>query len=150
MHSKYCIFQASRLVPTKNLLLKHDYRRQGKSGDFRFRFHSGKANEFERSSTRGFPNRGVSHFFFREMSRLWSRTLSGLFLVNRENPRTIPEQIGKIPGPSPIKSGKSRANRESPKKEKKMDKSGRTSPDWETPPFETPPHPNSSRAIQDI
>ena len=66
-----------------------------------------------------------------------SRTLSGLFLVgalnwlrkrkgtNRENPWTIPEQIGKIPE----KSGKG------PKKDKK----GRTSPDRETPPFETPP-----------
>ena len=63
-----------------------------------------------------------------------SRTLSGLFLVgalnrprkrkgtNRENPRTIPEQIGKIPGKVP-----------------KKDKKGRTSPDRETPPFETPP-----------
>ena len=39
-------------------------------------------------------------------------------------------QIGKIPGPSPSKSGKSRKNRESPKKDKK----GRTSPDQETPP----------------
>ena len=61
-----------------------------------------------------------------------SRTLSGLFLVgalnrprkrkgtNRENPWTIPEQIGKIP-----------------KDEK--DKKGMTSPDRETPPFEPPP-----------
>ena len=58
------------------------------------------------------------------------RTLSGLFLVgalnrprerkrtDRENPRSIPEQIGK-----------SQKNRESPKKDKK----GRTSPDRETP-----------------
>ena len=69
-----------------------------------------------------------------------SRTLSGLFLVgalnrprkrkgmNRENPRTIPEQIGKIPE----KSGKS-------EKGQKRTKKGRTSPDRETPPFETPP-----------
>ena len=69
-----------------------------------------------------------------------SPTLSGLFLVgalnrprkrkgtNRENPRTIPEQIGKIPG----KFGKVP---KSPKKDTK----GRTSPDRETPPFETPP-----------
>ena len=54
-----------------------------------------------------------------------SLTLSGLFLIgalnrprkrrrtNRENPRTIPEQVGKTP-----------KNRESPKKDKK----GRTSP----------------------
>ena len=67
-----------------------------------------------------------------------SRTLSGLFLVgalnrprkrkrtNRENPRTIPEQIGKIPE----KSGKSQ---KVPKRTKK-DKKGRTSPDRETPP----------------
>ena len=54
-------------------------------------------------------SRGVSHFF-RERSRLIvSRTLSGLFLVgaanrprkrkstNRENPRRVPGQIGKIP-----------------------------------------------------
>ena len=66
-----------------------------------------------------------------------SRTLSGLFLVgalnrprnrkraNRENPRRVPGQIGKIP-------------RESPKRTKK-DKKGRTSPDRETPPFEPPP-----------
>ena len=40
---------------------------------------------------------------------------------------------GKIPGPSPSKSGKSQKNRESPKKDKK----GRTSPDRETPPFQT-------------
>ena len=44
-------------------------------------------------------------------------------------------QIRKIPGESPDKSGKSRKNRESPKKDKK----GRTSPNRETPPFETPP-----------
>ena len=54
-----------------------------------------------------------------------SRTLSGLFLVgalnrprkrkrtNRENPRTIPEQIGKIPE----KSGKSKKGRKRTKKE---------------------------------
>ena len=65
-----------------------------------------------------------------------SRTLSGLFLIgaldrprkrkrtNRENPRRVPEQIGK-----------SQKNRERTKKDKK----GRTSPDRETPPFETPP-----------
>ena len=75
--------------------------------------------------------------------RIVSRTLSGLFLVgalnrprkrkrtNRENPRTIPEQIGKIPK----KSGKSQKGQKRTKKDKK----GRTSPDRETPPFETPP-----------
>ena len=54
-----------------------------------------------------------------------SRTLSGLFLVgalkrprkrrgtNRENPRTIPEQIGKIPD----KSGKSQTGQKRTKKE---------------------------------
>ena len=54
-----------------------------------------------------------------------SRTLSGLFLVgalnrprkrkrtNRENPRTIPEQIGKIPE----KSGKSQKGQKRTKKE---------------------------------
>ena len=54
-----------------------------------------------------------------------SRTLSGLFLVgalhrprkrkrtNRENPRTIPEQIGKIPE----KSGKSQTGQKRTKKE---------------------------------
>ena len=72
----------------------------------------------------GFPNPGVSHFF-RERSRLCRGPLSGLFLVgalnrprkrkrtNRENPRTIPEQIGKIPE----KSGKSRKGQKRIKKE---------------------------------
>ena len=71
-------------------------------------------------------------------------TLSGLFLVgalnrlrkrkgtNRENPRTIPEQIGKVPE----KSGQCQKGQ----KRTKKDKNGRTSPDRETPPFdETPP-----------
>ena len=46
-------------------------------------------------------------------------------------------QIGKILGPSPDKSGKSRKNRESPKRTKK-DKKGRTSPDRETPRLKPP------------
>ena len=57
-----------------------------------------------------------------------SRTLSGLFLVgalnrprkrkrtNRENPRTIPEQIGKIPE----KSGKSQKGQKRTKKEEQV------------------------------
>ena len=60
-----------------------------------------------------------------------SRTLSGLFLVgalnrprkrkraNRENPRTIPKQIGKIPG----KSGKSQKGQKGQKVQKRKDKS---------------------------
>ena len=84
-------------------------------------------------------NRGVSKPgcfpLFSGKVQMVSRTLSGLFLVgalnrprkrkrtNRENPRTIPEQIGKI-----------QKNRESPKKDKK----GRTSPDRETSPFSSP------------
>ena len=83
----------------------------------------------------GFQTGGVFALFSGKV-QIVSRTLSGLFLVgalnrqrkrqgtNRENPRRVPEQIGKIP-----------ENRESPKKDKK----GRTSPDRETPPFETPP-----------
>ena len=64
-----------------------------------------------------------------------SRTLSGLFLIGALNrPRRGKGQIGKIPGPSPSKLGKSQKNRERPKKDKK----GRTSPDRETPPFKTP------------
>ena len=75
--------------------------------------------------------------FFSGQVQIVSRTLSGLFLVgalnrprkrkrtNQENPRTIPEQIRKIPGKVP--------------KGQKKDKKGRTSPDRETPPFETPP-----------
>ena len=47
--------------------------------------------------------------------------------TNRENPRTNPGQIGKIPE----KKGKSQ-------KDKKRTKKGRTSPDRETPPVETP------------
>ena len=55
-----------------------------------------------------------------------------MLLIGRERGKG---QIGKIPGPSPSKSGKSQKNRERTKKDKK----GRTSPDRETPPFETPP-----------
>ena len=58
-----------------------------------------------------------------------------MLLIGRERGKG---QIRKIPGPSPSKSGKSQKNRESPKKDKKGQK-GRTSPDRETPPFETPP-----------
>ena len=70
-----------------------------------------------------------------------SRTVLGLFLVgavnrprkrkraNRENPRRVPGQIGKI-----------RKIRKGPNQK---DKKGRTSPDRETPPFETPPPPFS-------
>ena len=92
-------------------------------------------------------NRGVSKPgcfpLFSGMVQIVSRTLSGLFLVgadnrlrkrkrtNRENPRRVPGQIGKIPGKVP--EGQKRT-----KKDKK-DKKGRTSPDRETPPFETPP-----------
>ena len=75
-----------------------------------------------------------------------SRTLSGLFLVgalngprkregtNRENPWTIPEQIGKIPE----KSGKSQTGQKRTKKEGQ-------NPDREAPrpPFETPPFSGS-------
>ena len=92
-------------------------------------------------------NRGVSKPgcfpLFSGKVQIVSRTLSGQFLVgalnrprkrkraNRENPRTVPEQIGKIPE----KSGKSQKGQKRTKKDKK----GRTSPDRETPPFETPP-----------
>ena len=69
--------------------------------------------------------------FFAGKVQIVSRTLSGLFPVgalnrprkrkraNRENPRNILEQIGKI--------------------QTEKDKKGSTSPDRETPPFETPP-----------
>ena len=89
--------------------------------------------KFGRSQTGVFSNRGVSHFF-RERSRLCRGPFRDCsFLVgalnrprkrkrtNQENPRTIPEQIGKILE----KSGK--------------DKKGRTSPDREAPRFEIPP-----------
>ena len=85
-------------------------------------------------------NRGISKPggfpFSSGKVQILSRTLSGLFLIgavnrlrmrkrtNRENPRRVPG-----------KSGKFWKNRESPKKDKK----GRTSPDQETLPFETPP-----------
>ena len=64
--------------------------------------------------------------------RIVSRTLSGLFLVaalnrlrkrkatNRENPRTIPAQLGKIPE----KSGKSQKGQKKDKKRTKKDKKG--------------------------
>ena len=53
-----------------------------------------------------------------------------MLLIGREREKG---RIGKIPGPSPSKSGKSRKNRESPQKDKK----GQKNPDRETPPFET-------------
>ena len=68
--------------------------------------------------SRGFPT-------FLGKVQIVSRTLSGLFLIgalnrprkrkrtNRENPRTIPEQIGKIPE----KSGKSQKGQKRTKKE---------------------------------
>ena len=106
----------------------------------------GKPNQavggIERSSAGGFPNWGISPFFSGKV-QIVSRTLSGLFLVgafnrprkrkgtNREDPRRVPEQIGKIPE----KSGKPQKGQERTKK----DKQGRTSPDREAPPpFETP------------
>ena len=62
--------------------------------------------------------------------RIVSRTLSGLFLVGAVNRRERGKgQIGKIPGESPDKSGKSRRNRESPKKgQRRKDKSRSGSP----------------------
>ena len=65
-----------------------------------------------------------------------SRTLLGLFLVGALNrPRKKKRTNRENPRRAPSKSGKSQKNRESPKKDKK----GRTSPDRETPLFETPP-----------
>ena len=77
-------------------------------------------------------NRGVSKPgcfpLFSGKVQIVSRTLSGLFLVgalkrprkrkvtNRENPRTIPEQIGKIPE----KSGKSQKGQKRTKKERQV------------------------------
>ena len=92
-----------------------------RSGESPRLIHLGEAK------TGGFPNPGVSHFFG-ERSRLCRgpfRDLPGLFLAgalnrprkrkraNRENPRTIPEQIGKIPE----KSGKSQNGQKRTKKE---------------------------------
>ena len=66
--------------------------------------------------TGGFPT-------FSGKVQIVSRTLSGLFLVGALNrPRRGKGQIGKVPGPSPSKSGKSQINRESPKKDKKGQK----------------------------
>ena len=85
--------------------------------------------------TGGFP-------LFSGKVQIVSQTLSGLFLVgavhrprkrkrtNRENPRRVPGQIGKIPE----KSGKSQKGRKRTEKEGQV-----TSPDRENPPFETPP-----------
>ena len=72
-------------------------------------------------------NRGVSKPgcfpLFSGKVQIVSRTLSGLFLVGALNrPRKRKRTIGKIPGPSPSKSGKSQKNRESPKKDKKGQK----------------------------
>ena len=80
-------------------------------------YHEAKPGGFQ---TRGFPT------FFGKGQQIVSRTLAGLFLVgalsrprkrkrtNRENPRTIPEQIGEIPE----KSGKSqKGHKKNTKKE---------------------------------
>ena len=88
-------------------------------------------------------NRGVSKpggfALFSGKVQIVSRTLSGLLLVgalnrprrrkrtNRENPRTIPEQIGKIPE----KSGKSQKGQ---KRTKRKDKSGSGNPPRLKPP----------------
>ena len=57
-----------------------------------------------------------------------------MLLIGRERGKG---QIGKIPGPSPSKSGKSQKIGKVPKRTKK-DKKGRTSPDWETPRLKPP------------
>ena len=93
-------------------------------------------------------NRGVSKPgcfpLFSGKVQIVSRTLSGLFLVgalnrprkrkgtNRENPRTIPEQIGKIPE----KSGKSQKGQKRTKREGQVQigKNPRLKP----PPFSGP------------
>ena len=89
--------------------------------------------EFREAKPGGFQTGGFPTFSGKV--QIVSRTLSGLFLVgavnrlrkrkrtNRENPRRVPGQIGKIPK----KSGKSQKGR-------KRTKKGRTSPDRETPP----------------
>ena len=92
-------------------------------------------------------NRGVSKPgcfpLFSGKVQIVSRTLSGLFLVdalnrprkrkvtNRENPRTIPEQIGKIPE----KSGKFQKGQKRTKKEGQV-QIGK--PPFETSPFSGP------------
>ena len=83
----------------------------------------------------GFP-------LFRERSRLCRRPFrdcsSWARLIGRERGKG---QIGKIPGQSPDKSGKSRKNRESPKK-KRTKKEGQVQienpPPLKTPPFSGP------------
>ena len=73
--------------------------------------------------TGGFP-------LFLGQVQIVSRTLSGLFLgTNRENPRTIPEQIGKIPE----KSGKSQKGQKGQKRKDKS-KSGNPPPPRLKPP----------------
>ena len=101
--------------------------RQGPFGSLQKHLREAKPGGFQ---TRVFLS------FFRERSRLLSRTLSGLFLVgalnrprkrkrtNRENPRTIPEQ--------------SQENRESPKRDKKRQKRKDKSRPG-NPPVWTPP-----------
>ena len=66
--------------------------------------------------TRSFP-------LFSGKVQIVSRTLSGLFLVGALNrPRQRKGTNRENPGPSASKSGKSRKNRESPKKDKKGQK----------------------------
>ena len=101
------------------------------------------ANNWEKLNRGGFP-------IFSGKVQIVSRTLSGLFLVgtvarprkrkrtNQENPRRVPGQIGKIPE----KIGKV------PKRTKR-DKKGRTSPDRENPPFETPPSSGLEISVSD-
>ena len=98
-------------------------------------------SDWEKLNGGGFQTQKPGGFpLFSGKVQIVSRTLSGLFLVgavnrpshlkrtNREIPRRVPGQIGKIPK----KTGKSQRGR-------KRTKKGRTSPDREAPPFETPP-----------
>ena len=82
----------------------------------------------------GFPNRAVSHFF-RERSRLFRRPFWDcsllVRLIGRERGKG---QIGKIPGESSDKSGKSRKNWESPKNRKRAEYC------FESTVLETEPH----------
>ena len=88
----------------------------------RYRLPSDLLLSLRKAKPGGFPNPGVSPFFW-ERSRLcrgpFRDCSSQVLLIGRERGKGL---IGKIPGPSLSKSGKSQKNRERRKKDKKGQK----------------------------
>ena len=98
-----------------------------------------KIPELGEAKPGGFQTGAPGFPLFSGKVRIVSRTLrdcsSLVLLIGRERGK---EQIGKIPGESPDKSGENPGKIGKVQKGQKGQK-GRTSPDHEAPPFETPP-----------